>query len=79
MTNEEIFKEIENRIKIFYKNQKKFKIIDSKGNELDAVFTTSEKQDIREMIDEGKSIQEIVMSILMWNNSISDIFNSKNN
>ena len=79
MTNEEIFKEIENRIKIFYKNQKKFKIIDSKGNELDTVFTTSEKQDIREMIDEGKSIQEIVMSILMWNNSISDIFNSKNN
>ena len=75
MNKAEIFKEIEERIKIFNKYQKQYKIV----GENDAVFTTSEEQDIKEMINEGISIPEIVMTIILWNNTISDVFDSKRN
>ena len=77
MNKEKVFKQVEKKVKDLSQGQ--FKIIDSNGSEVNSVFTTSEEEDINEMINNGFTVDEIVIEIIKWNNRIYDIFNSKRN
>ena len=77
MNKEKVFKQVEKKVKDLSQGQ--FKIIDSNGIEVNSVFTTSEEEDINEMINNGFTVDEIVIEIIKWNNRIYDIFNSKRN
>ena len=43
------------------------------------MFTTSEEQDILDMIDSGLTVDQIVEEINKWNVTMSNILNNKNN
>lgn len=61
-----IFKEVENKARDIMK-KKTGGIEDGAGNFLpDAVFGTSHEQDVRELIDEGFSVDEIISKIKKW-------------
>ena len=79
MKENKIFKEIEDKIRYLNKDQEQYRIVDICGNRVDAVFTTSEEQDILDMIDSGLTVDQIVEEINKWNVTMSNILNNKNN
>ena len=78
MKTNQTFKKIEDRIRYLNKDQDQYRI-DGDGNRIDAVFTTSEEEDIIEMINDGMSIEEIILEISKWNDKIMNMFYSKRN
>ena len=62
---EKIFKEIENRMKD-YMMMRNGGVEDGEGNEVDATFTTSQETDVKELIRDGLSVEEIISTIKRW-------------
>jgi len=62
MKRKDKYKEIE-RLAILRGFKKNYSVVNA---DLDHVFTTSEESDIKELIDDGKKIEEIISIIFQW-------------